>query len=78
MIESLMAAAILFAGVLAIVTRRNGREARDQLRGSGHFDPLPMAMEAATALTAMAARRREMAVSTTEPRVTAAKLQIGR
>ncbi len=63
-------------GVLVIVTQRNGREARQQLQASGHFDPLPLAMEAATGLTAMAARRRELAASATEPRVTSANLQI--
>jgi len=65
-------------GVLVIVTQRNGHEARQQLQASGHFDPLPLAMEAAGGHSAIAARRRELAASTTEPRAMAGELQIGR
>ena len=48
------------------------REVRQQLESSGHFDRLSLAVKAtATGLTALAARRRDLAASAIEPRVTA-------
>ncbi len=59
-------------GIIVIVTQRDSREVRQQLESSGHFDLLSLAVKAtATGLTALAARRRDLAASAIEPRVTA-------